>query len=75
MRTVADGLAYKANNFDWLRLFAAMLVLWSHSYPLTVSIGVATTTGEEGLTPTELLRRADDRLYQAKRDGRNRVAA
>src|SRR5690242_1709390 len=35
MRTVADGLAYKANNFDWLRLFAAMLVLWSHSYPLT----------------------------------------
>ncbi len=44
-------------------------------YPLTVSIGVATTTGEEGLTPAELLRRADDRLYQAKREGRNRVAA
>jgi diguanylate cyclase (GGDEF)-like protein len=44
-------------------------------YALTVSVGVATTTGEEALTPGELLRRADERLYQAKRDGRNRVAA
>jgi diguanylate cyclase (GGDEF)-like protein len=46
-----------------------------HDCALTVSIGVATTDGEEGLTPVELLRRADERLYQAKRDGRNRVAA
>jgi two-component system, cell cycle response regulator len=45
------------------------------SYSLTISIGVATTTGEDALTPAELLRQADDRLYQAKRDGRNRVAA
>ena len=45
------------------------------NYSLTISIGVATTTGEEALTPAELLRQADDRLYQAKRDGRNRVAA
>jgi diguanylate cyclase (GGDEF)-like protein len=44
-------------------------------YALTISIGVATTDGEESLTPAELLRQADDRLYQAKRDGRNRVAA
>ena len=47
----------------------------NREYTLTISIGVATTTGEEALTPAELLRRADDRLYQAKRDGRNRVAA
>ena len=40
-----------------------------------VSIGVATTTGEEAMLPAELLRRADERLYQAKHDGRNRVAA
>jgi two-component system cell cycle response regulator len=46
-----------------------------HDYSLTVSIGVASTDGEVGLTPAELLRRADERLYQAKRDGRNRVAA
>jgi len=44
-------------------------------YALTVSIGVATTSGEEALTPAELLRRADERLFQAKREGRNRVAA
>ena len=47
----------------------------NHGYPLTISIGVATTTGEDSLTPAELLRRADERLFQAKREGRNRVAA
>jgi diguanylate cyclase (GGDEF)-like protein len=47
----------------------------NRDYRLTVSIGVATTTGEEDLTPAELLRRADERLYQAKREGRNCVAA
>jgi diguanylate cyclase (GGDEF)-like protein len=45
------------------------------SYRVTVSLGVATTTGDEALTPSELIRRADDRLYQAKREGRNRVVA
>ncbi|HEY1191059.1 MAG TPA: GGDEF domain-containing protein [Gemmata sp.] len=40
---------------------------------LTVSIGVATTWGDTANTPSELLRVADSRLYQAKRGGRNRV--
>jgi diguanylate cyclase (GGDEF)-like protein len=43
------------------------------TYSITVSIGVATTSGDDSLTPHELVRQADDRLYQAKRDGRNRV--
>ena len=34
-RTVAAAFAEPANNFDALRLLAAMLVLFSHSYPLT----------------------------------------
>ncbi len=43
------------------------------SFHITISLGVAVTSGEETLTPTELIRRADDKLYQAKHGGRNRV--
>jgi diguanylate cyclase (GGDEF)-like protein len=42
-------------------------------YQVTISMGVATTQGDDSLTPHELLRQADDKLYQAKREGRNRV--
>jgi diguanylate cyclase (GGDEF)-like protein len=42
-------------------------------YRLTVSLGVASTTGDESLTVPELMRQADEKLYQAKRDGRNCV--
>lgn len=42
-------------------------------FHLTISLGVASTTGEAPLTTAELIRQADERLYQAKRDGRNRV--
>jgi diguanylate cyclase (GGDEF)-like protein len=42
---------------------------------LTISIGVATTSGDMTLTPASLLKAADDNLFQAKRDGRNRVVS
>ena len=42
---------------------------------LTVSAGLATTTGEPAMTPAELIARADEKLYQAKHEGRNRVVA
>ena len=45
------------------------------TYPVTVSLGVASTSGGEALTPFELVRQADDNLYQAKREGRNRVVS
>jgi two-component system cell cycle response regulator len=40
---------------------------------VTISIGVATSEGND--TPEALLKRADQALYRAKRDGRNRVVA
>jgi two-component system cell cycle response regulator len=42
---------------------------------VTVSLGVATYPNQGISTVDELLRAADTLLYQAKRDGRNRVAA
>jgi diguanylate cyclase (GGDEF)-like protein len=44
-------------------------------FKVTVSLGVVTTSGNEALTPQELIRQADAKLYQAKREGSNRVVA
>jgi two-component system, cell cycle response regulator len=44
------------------------------SVPVTISIGVATTIGDERMTATQLIELADQRLYDAKSQGRNRVA-
>jgi diguanylate cyclase (GGDEF)-like protein len=41
---------------------------------VTISIGVA-QSGVDGATASELLRRADERMYRAKQDGRNRVCS
>ena len=45
------------------------------TFPVTISVGVATTNGDETLTPNELIRQADENLFKAKHDGRNRVIA
>jgi two-component system cell cycle response regulator len=42
--------------------------------PVTISIGIAGLRGKED-TAARLLKRADEALYRAKRDGRNRVVA
>jgi two-component system cell cycle response regulator len=44
-------------------------------FALTISLGVAFTPGDAALTATGLLRLADEKLYQAKRAGRNRVVS
>jgi two-component system cell cycle response regulator len=44
-----------------------------HAIAVTTSVGVASAM--DGDSPEALVGRADDRLYVAKRDGRNRVAA
>jgi two-component system, cell cycle response regulator len=43
------------------------------TFHLTISLGVASTTGEASLTSADFLRLADHRLYEAKARGRNRV--
>jgi two-component system, cell cycle response regulator len=40
---------------------------------ISVSVGVATTSGEVALEPHEFIRMADENLYRAKHQGRNRV--
>jgi len=44
-------------------------------YEVTLSLGVATMTADLTLSPRELIQRVDQRLYQAKHDGRNRVVS
>jgi diguanylate cyclase (GGDEF)-like protein len=42
-------------------------------FQVTISLGLASTTGDPGLTPEGLIRQADVNLYRAKREGCNRV--
>ena len=42
--------------------------------PITISIGLAAFP-EDGKSPEDLLRSADEALYESKRTGRNRVTA
>lgn len=54
------------------RVASYTFVFEGEEIPVTVSIGVATIQGD-GISETELIRRADEKLYQAKAEGRNCV--
>ncbi|SRR6266478_875325 len=42
-------------------------------YKITISLGLVATEGDESLTPNDLIKQADEKLCQARRDGGNRV--
>ncbi len=46
----------------------------AHSPSVTVSVGLASAIPEDGIRPEDLLAAADRALYQAKRQGRDRIA-
>ena len=46
-----------------------------NTFQVTISAGVVTTQGETSITPIELIRRSDEKLYNAKNAGRNRVCS
>src|SRR5262249_5543012 len=45
------------------------------SFDVTIRAGVVPTQGEVEITPLELIRRSDEKLYAAKNAGRNRVCS
>ncbi len=62
---------------EWLRAAVEELRIKNErslaSKHVTISIGVATANPKEGISSGELISAADQSLYRAKRDGRNRV--
>jgi two-component system cell cycle response regulator len=55
------------------RVAAHSFLLDGQPHPITISLGVACRQESEGLTPLELIERADEKLYLAKQAGRNCV--
>jgi diguanylate cyclase (GGDEF)-like protein len=47
----------------------------SRPFRVTISLGVSTTDGSAAISVQELIHQADEKLYQAKRAGRNCLRA
>ncbi len=72
--TTAEAAAAVAERIRGL-VEAHRFTFEGKAIPLTVSLGVAATIGDESLTSVDFIRQADEKLYEAKRQGRNRVVA
>lgn len=58
-----------------IRAATAANALTARSFRVTVSIGLTSCAGEREVSVADLLSRADEALYRAKEEGRNRVIA
>jgi diguanylate cyclase (GGDEF)-like protein len=56
------------------RTAAGLLRFGGESFPLSLSIGVASACASDDLEPARLIEEADEALYEAKAAGRNRVS-
>ncbi len=63
--SLCEAMRRAAEGYDWAGLHPELRV--------TLSLGVAELTPHD--TPDSLLRLADDRMYEAKRSGKNRVCS
>lgn len=70
------GEEFVRNNAERMRLAVeASPIAWmEHQVAMTSSFGAAAGVPTADLTPDQLIRIADEALYRAKREGRNRVA-
>ena len=62
---ICEAIRAAVEGYDWESI--------AHDMTVTVSIGVCTDPGTAADTVEEVLSRADRKLYEAKRAGRNRV--
>lgn len=63
----------QANRFRELMEKTPIKLTETESIVVTISAGLATVVPSEGLTPRDLIKFADEAMYQAKRGGRNRI--
>ncbi len=66
-RTFAETMRHAVSGADFQ--------FENEKFPVTVSLGIACTEGDSDVTPDSLIARADEKLYAAKRAGRNRTIA
>jgi len=69
--TTTEGAAQVAENLR--RQIELLKIAHIDREPITISLGYASTVPSRTASPTDLIKAADQALYQAKQEGRNRA--
>ena len=70
---LAGGLSIAQGLCDTIKALALPHATTVHEKIVTISVGVASTIPDYASAPSMLIEAADEMLYRAKRDGRDRV--